>query len=48
MVLIGAYNFLLFAFVDGEQVFTQYYDILPAFLSEVVLMSIGALSAWFV
>lgn len=47
MVLIGAYNFLVYPFVGGEQILTQYYSFLPLFLSEVALMAIGASITWF-
>jgi hypothetical protein len=46
-VVIGAYNFLLFPFVGGEQVLTQYYSFLPLFLSEITLMAVGASITWF-
>lgn len=46
LVLLGAFNFFV-PFFGSEQVLTQYYSYLPGLLSEIALMAVGAVVAWF-
>jgi hypothetical protein len=46
LVLFGAFNFFV-PFFGVEQLFTQYYSYLPGLLSEIALMVVGAVVAWF-
>jgi hypothetical protein len=46
LVLLGAFNFFV-PFFGAEQLFTQYYSYLPGLLSEIGLMAVGAVVAWF-
>ncbi|MFC5368067.1 AN1-type zinc finger domain-containing protein [Salinirubrum litoreum] len=48
MVLIGAYNLLLFGFLARESgVLGFYYAVLPPFFGDIVFMAIGASITWF-
>jgi hypothetical protein len=48
MVLIGAYNLLLFGFLAGESgIFGFYYAVFPPFFGDIVFMAIGASITWF-